>query len=59
MHKVEIHKEIKKMTKFYIQDREAGNVIVWFDTKEEAEKNLLNMNNQTLKKESTKRIFTK
>ena len=47
------------MTKFYIQDREAGNVIVWFDTKEEAEKNLLNMNNQTLKKESTKRIFTK
>lgn len=28
------------MTKFYIQGREAGNVIVWFDTKEEAEQKL-------------------
>lgn len=28
------------MTKFYIQDREAGNVIDWFKTKEEAEQQL-------------------
>lgn len=35
-----LQKRMKENDKIYIQDREAGNVIVWFDTKEEAEKKL-------------------